>query len=104
MPIVGECTFLRGAQDPTAQEAIGASSIGECMAGALSGVELPGYGPGPYEVTIIGSRERRTSSPADAEDPGLFENPLLWLGLGLALTACLTLVLVVQRRRRKPAL
>ena len=79
------------------------AEFGECVAGALSGVELPGYGPGPYEVTIAGSRETRTSSSTDPENPGLFQSRLLWLGLGLVLTAGVAAVFVLRRRHRQRA-
>jgi hypothetical protein len=74
------------------------AEYGECMARALSGVELPNYAPGPYEVTISGLRETRTE---DSDDPGFSNHRSLWLGLGVGLAAIAAAGLLVRHRLRK---
>jgi hypothetical protein len=77
------------------------AEYGECMARAVSGVELPDYGPGPYEVTISGYRETRTWSLDDYKNLGPSKDRRLWLGLGVGLAAIVAVGLLVRRRLRK---
>jgi len=76
------------------------AEYGECMARAVSGVELPDYGPGPYEVTISGYRETRTWSLDDSDDAGSSKNRWLWLGLGVGLAAIVAAGILVRRTLR----
>ena len=76
------------------------AEYGECMARALSGVELPDYGPGPYEVTISGVRETRRSLD-DYNSDGSSKRRALWIGLGVGLAAIVAVGLLVRRRLRK---
>jgi hypothetical protein len=77
------------------------AEYGECMARAVSGVELPDYGPGPYEVTISDYRETRTWSLDDYKNLGPSKDRRLWLGLGVGLAAIVAVGLLVRRRLRK---
>jgi hypothetical protein len=70
------------------------------MARTLSGVELPDYGPGPYEVTIDGFRETRRIFD-DYDNRRSFKNRALWIGLGVGLAAIVAVGLRVRRRLRK---
>jgi hypothetical protein len=79
--------------------------VGGCMARALSGLELPDYyGPGPYEVTVLGNRDSKnwywTGDDLPASSPHRFP----WLGLGAASVALATSVLLVWRRLRRRGL
>ena len=77
------------------------AEYGECMASALTGVELPDYGTGPYEVTISGYRETRTWSFDDVDDRSSSKKRWLWLGLGVGLAAIVAACLLVRRRLRR---
>jgi hypothetical protein len=79
------------------------AEYGECMARALSGVELPDYGPGPYEVTISGVRETRRSLD-DYDNRGSSKNRALWIGLGVGVAAIVAVGLLVRRRLRKTSI
>lgn len=72
----------------------------ECMARAVSGVELPDYAPGPYEVTISGVRETLTRSLSDDDPLGSSRDHLLWIAVGVGLATLVTAVLLVRRRLR----
>jgi hypothetical protein len=76
------------------------AEYGECMARALSDVELPDYGPGPYEVTIDGLRETRRSLD-DYDNRGSPKKRAPWLGLGVGLAAIVAVGLLVRRRLRR---
>jgi hypothetical protein len=76
------------------------AEYGECMARALSGVELPDYGPGPYQLTINGVRETRRSLD-DYDNRGSSKSRAPWIGLGVGLAAIVAVGLLVRRRLRK---
>ena len=76
------------------------AEYGECMARAVSGVELPDYGPGPYEVTIDGFRETRRSLD-DYRKDGASKNRALWMGLGAGLATFAAAGFLVRRRLRR---
>ena len=77
---------------------------GGCMARALSGLELPDYyGPGPYEVTVLGNRDTinwySTEPAVPTESPKRFP----WLALGAVSAALLASSVFIGRKLRRRA-
>jgi hypothetical protein len=73
-----------------------------CMARALSGLELPDYyGPGPYEVTVLGNRDTKNWYSTDSDPPASTSNRFPWLGLSVVSAVGVASGIVVWRRLRR---